>query len=82
LLCLQLGEAFLKMQRESDAILAFKKAIEIDTLYLGSYNALAFYYKERGDEQKAIDVLVQYFKSRRIHQPLFGSIDLERRTNG
>ncbi|MFH0985629.1 MAG: hypothetical protein V1882_08850, partial [Candidatus Omnitrophota bacterium] len=81
LLRLQLAETFLKMHREEDAILAFRKAIDADRLYLGSYNGLAYYYKKKGDEEKALDVLVQYFKCRRIHQPLFGSIDLERRTN-
>jgi Flp pilus assembly protein TadD len=72
LLYIQLGEAYRKSQRENDAIGAFRKAIELAPLSQEGYSALAFLYKEKGDEPKAVAVLVEYLKYKKKHKPLFG----------
>ena len=73
LLHIQLGEVYLKMHRENEAVLSFRQAIEADPLYTGGYNALALFYKQKGNEQKAIDILKEYLRCKRIHKPLFGN---------
>ncbi|MFH1800178.1 MAG: tetratricopeptide repeat protein [Candidatus Omnitrophota bacterium] len=70
---IQLGEAYRKMQQEDEAVSSFRKAIELAPLSQEGYNALAFFYKEKGDPQKAVDVLVEYLKFKKKHKPLFGN---------
>ncbi len=72
-LYIQLGGAYLKMQRENEAVSSFRKAIELAPLSQEGYNALAFFYKEKGDKQKAVAVLVEYLKYKKKHKPLFGN---------
>jgi Flp pilus assembly protein TadD len=70
---LQLGEAYRKMQREDEAVASFRKAIELAPLSPEGYNALAFLYKEKGDEPKAVAIMVEYLKFKKKHKPLFGN---------
>ncbi|MFH1800180.1 MAG: tetratricopeptide repeat protein [Candidatus Omnitrophota bacterium] len=69
---LHLGEAYLKMQREDEAVSSFRKAIELAPLSPEGYNALAFLYKKKGDEPRAVAVMVEYLKYKKKHKPLFG----------
>ena len=70
---IQLGEIYLKMHREDEAVSSFRKAIEVAPLSQAGYNALAFLYKEKGDEPRALAVLVEYLKCKKKHKPLFGN---------
>ena len=70
---IQLGEIYRKMHREDEAVSSFRKAIEVAPLSQAGYNALAFLYKEKGDEPRALAVLVEYLKCKKKHKPLFGN---------
>jgi len=69
---IHLGEAYRGMQRDDDAILSFRKAIEVAPLSKEGYEALALFYTKKGDEQKAVAVMVEYLKFKKKHKPLFG----------
>ncbi len=69
---IRLGETYLKMQREQEAIFSFKKAIEVSPLDKAGYDALALFYKAKGEDQKALAVMVDYVKCQKRHKPLFG----------
>jgi hypothetical protein len=58
------------MQREDNAVLSFRQAIEANPL---GYDALALLYKAKGEVRKAVAVLMEYLKSKKAHKFLFGS---------
>ncbi len=70
---IHLGEAYREMQREEDAVSSFRKAIEIAPLSKEGYEALALFYTKRGDQQKAVAVMVEYLKFKKKHKPWLGN---------
>ena len=73
LLRVQLGELYHRAGQERAAITSFRKAIEIAPSSREGYDALALLYKEKGDEPKALAVLVEYLKYKDKHRSWFGS---------
>jgi predicted negative regulator of RcsB-dependent stress response len=69
----QLGELYAETGQENAAIASFRNAIELAPLSREGYDALASFYKKKGDQQKAVDVMVEYLKFKRKHKPLFGN---------
>jgi tetratricopeptide (TPR) repeat protein len=70
---IRLGELYRKSGQEDAAIASFRKAIELAPLSKEGYDALALLYKEKGEEQKALAVLIEYLKYKKQHKPLFGN---------
>jgi tetratricopeptide (TPR) repeat protein len=69
---LQLGKLHFEAGQEEAAIVSFRKAIELAPLSREGYDALALLYKKRGENQKAVDVMVEYLKFKEKHKSLFG----------
>jgi Tfp pilus assembly protein PilF len=69
----QLGELYAEAGQEKAAIASFRKAIDLAPLSREGYDALARFYKKKGEQQKAVDVLVEYLKFKKKHKPLFGN---------
>jgi len=69
---IQLGELYRQSEQEDASIDSFKKAIKVAPLSRAGYNALALLYKEKGEDQKAVAVMVEYLKFKKKHKPSFG----------
>jgi len=72
LLHIQLGETYCRMQRDTDAISSFRKAIELAPLSKEGYDALALLFIKKGEKQKALAVIEEYLRFKKKHKPLFG----------
>ena len=70
---IQLGELYRASGQADAAIASFRKAIEVAPASQNGYNALALLYGEKGEEQKAVSVLVEYLKAKRKYKPIFGN---------
>ncbi|MFH1800181.1 MAG: hypothetical protein ABH891_04975 [Candidatus Omnitrophota bacterium] len=70
---IQLGELYIETGQEDAAIASFRKAIDLAPLSREGYDALARFYKKKGERQKAVDVMVEYLKFKKKHKPLFGN---------
>ncbi len=67
----QLGELYVETGQENAAAASFRNAIDLAPLSREGYDALASFYKKKGDQQKAVDVMVEYLKFKKKHKPLF-----------
>ena len=59
-----LGELYLALGRDEDAVSWFRKAIAASPSSRKGYNALALFYKNKGDDPKALAVITEYLKVR------------------
>ena len=71
---IQLGGLYRASGQADAAIASFRKAIEVaPPASQDGYNALALLYGEKGEEQKAVVILVKYLKAKKKYKPLFGN---------
>ncbi len=68
-----LGEFYRESGQEDAAIAAFRQAIEAAPASKEGYDALALLYKEKGENQKALAVIIEYLRFKQKHKQLFGN---------